>query len=191
MDGLMVDDSQPLNGTWAGLQAGLRPGDQLLDLTDANGNTTQFSTASDDSMSGMGGMGSLTGQAATNQLNQVLANLSRGQIITIDIARSGSAKVYSPACTIFTATGQQCTYSVVLAQLPFLDFLWHFGVSFAVGAVFLAIALVVLLRRHQSLAGRWLSSACSFAAILIVGHFDMMSTHQGGLLWIVSACALR
>ena len=68
MDGLMVDDSQPLNGTWAGLQAGLRPGDQLLDLTDANGNTTQFSTASDDGMSGMGGMGSMTGQAATNKL---------------------------------------------------------------------------------------------------------------------------
>ena len=189
MDGLMVDDSQPLNGNWNGLKVGLRPNDQLLSLTDAAGNTTRFAVQIA-AMDGMAAMGTATSIAADTQLEDVLRGLSRGQIVQLTIARSGSAKVYDAACPIFTATGQQCTYSVELAQLPLIDFLWHFGVSFVVGLIFLVIGVLVLLRHSNSFSGRWLVGGASLSAVLIIGHFDMMSSHQGHLQWIISACGL-
>src|SRR5208337_3653306 len=121
-------NDEPLTSTnWSGFQAGLHAGDQIVSITAQNGQMYTYDPNAMDS-----------GQ----QLNTFLAGLSRGQIVQVEVQRVEPVKVYDPACSVFTATGAQCTYTLVLSKMPLIDFLAQFGVGFQVGPVARALSIV-------------------------------------------------
>lgn len=181
--GAVITDTLAVNGNdhpltstdWNGFQAGLRDNDQIVSIKAQNGQTLGIDLNTPD---------------AGQQLNTFLTGLSRGQIVQVEVQRVEPVKVYDPACSVFTATGADCTYNVVLDKIPLIDFLAQFGIGFLVGLIALAFGIATLLLRPRETAPRWLAVLCASGAIVFAGRFETTTTYQTAGLWMLALCGL-
>jgi signal transduction histidine kinase len=166
---LTINDMTPLGGeNWTGLQAGLRPDDRILKLDDIS-----FENVSN----------------PERLLTQALSERRFGQEITLQVFREVQYRISRPRqCAVSTAEGATCNYTYRLMQMPVADFVAQFGVGFVVALVILGIgALLWFLRRHLP-AARSTSILCGALAIIIIGRFELVTTYQTTLLFVLAAC---
>src|SRR5258706_896133 len=172
---LVVNGTSPLqSGTWPGLEAGLRPYDQILAV-----NNMSFEGQTDPGP----------------KLNQLLATIPTGMSVPVKVFRLATAGSLTMGCPqsrveLVTSEGVRCNYSVILQRVPLSDFLFQFGVGFVCAIVLLILGtLLWLVRRRQPMV-RWLVVICGIAAYAIVGRFEIVSTFQTGLYWSLAICLL-
>src|SRR5258708_16027476 len=176
---LVVTTARPLDqGSWAGLNAGLRPFDRILRI---HGERSVPDFVELDGKSD-----------AVALYDNALKQLTVGELTTIQVFRALPPNTLDPHCPTVSVTsdGAICTFSFRVFQMPTDDFLVQFGIGFAVALVMLGIgAAVWLLRRHQANA-RLVSVLCAAATFVVIGRFDQSTTFQLGLWWALAVCVL-
>ncbi len=152
-------NARPLaGGEWAGLAAGLLPGDRLQKIDDRSLET-----------------GANVGAA----LNEVLSALPVGHVAQVQVLRFITPEVPLPAeCLEFTSGIAECTFAVRLEQLPFADWVGYWGIGFVVAVSVLVIGAWLWLQHRQIASARALILIIAAGAITFVCRFEISSTYQ-------------
>jgi signal transduction histidine kinase len=153
-----VIGARPLaGGTWAALEAGVKPGDRLLSIDDRVV------------------LGANAGQA----LNAYLATLPFGHVARVEVLRDfRDASALAPECAEITGGIAQCTFSVRLDQFPFADWLGYFGISFFVAVCFIGLSIWLWLKHRHIEAIRALIVTLAAGVLIAIGRFEIGSTYM-------------
>jgi len=172
-DSLVLNETKTVSGeVWNGQQAGLRAGDRITRISGESGDVTFV----------------LNDPNNSNLYSALLARYHFGTAVQVEVNRLGAQKVLATGCSAYTSDGTTCTYQVVLARLPLVDFLGQFIVGFVTGLVLFGLGVVLLtLRSHQDSA-RLVTDISAALAIIAAGRFELISTHQTVALWLFAAC---
>lgn len=157
-----VTAGQPVGeGTWAGLDAGLRAGDTIL--------------AFDDMPLADAGEG----------YREVLGGFAAGDEVTVTFSREPVANGTVPA---FCEAGDAllCEVTLTLTAFPNSDFLALFIVPFVSGLIVFAIGLAIFALRPGEAAALPAVMVCFLLALFMGGIFDMGTSHALVPLWLAS-----
>ncbi|MFQ3537129.1 MAG: GAF domain-containing protein [Aggregatilineales bacterium] len=147
--------TRPLAGdVWAALEAGVRPGDRILAFD---------------------GRVLASGQA----LNAALAELPFGHVARLLVQRDvyPNDAPLPPECIEVTAGLAECTFSIRLEQLPFVDWVGHWGIGFLAAVALVGSAVWLWLKYRQVAAIRALIVLMTSGAVALVSRFEIGTTH--------------
>lgn len=157
--GLEVEDVRSFSDTpWAALEAGMRPGDELIGIDNAEWPIGE----------------------RHQQFLEAMEGYEVGQTVELSI-RVGDPENYDNMFCMDTA----CVVPVVLGEYPLADFLIHFGVGYVMGIVIFFLGLLTVLRRPDLRSARIFSITTSVLAVIVAGRFDLVSTYQLVPIWII------
>ena len=168
---LVVDGALPVSRVaWPGLQAGLQRLDHIIAI---NGQPLADSPQNYD-------------QAVSNY-HQIMSALPPGSTVTIDFNRLSEGDIECPG--VASRIGD-CRISYRLSTFGFVPLSGFFIAPYVTGLISLFVGFAVLrLRPHQPVA-RLVSRVALLLALLMVGLFDISSTHTLIPLWLVVTIAL-
>lgn len=157
-----VTAGQPVGeGTWPGLEAGLRAGDTILAFDEVS----------------LGDTG--------ESYRDVMGGFAVGDEVTVTFTRDPAANGAIPA---FCEAGDVllCEVTLTLTAFPNSDFLALFIVPFVSGLIVLIIGLAVFALRPGEAASLPVVTVCLLLALFMGGIFDMGTSHTLVPLWLAS-----
>ena len=150
---------------WSARSLDIQPGDRVLrlgkaDLEDVN-NFADFSTE-------------LNGREF-GDTTQILIERKSGEIPD------------NAAWQCATVKTTNCAVNITLTQFTNLDLLGHFGIGYLAGLFVLIVSIYGYFRRPDSRYTKQFLFMGSMLAIVLMGMFDFIATHEYVYLWIFSA----
>ncbi|NDJ85980.1 MAG: GAF domain-containing protein, partial [Chloroflexi bacterium] len=153
------------NEVWPGREIGIEEGDEIIGVEGNRLNTddayTDFANALDDFAAG-----------DTLQLTIARDDTTRG------IAQADSCQLSGDM------TEMICQVSVGLDTFPMIDFAGYFLVGYITGVIALLISITVLWRRIRQLPARLFATSGACLAILTMGTFNLLTTHEPVLIYV-------
>ena len=167
---LAVDGSYSLGDTpWPGLSAGLQRRDHIVSL---NG---QMLAASPDAF-----------DEARQTFSQLLRGLGHTDQVTVGFIRQPGAG----PCPTPPGPDGLCSVTYTLEPFPVVDFIGFFLAPFLTGLVCFAIGGVVLWLRPNQPTAVLVGASCMLLALVLVGLFDLNTSHALVPLWVAAAALL-
>lgn len=176
---LVVDGTQTFtDGHWAGLQAGIRRGDRLVQVNDVD----LFSSGATDYA------------AARATLKDTLAGLGYGDTVIVGFVRTitdpdlresaDPFEVDGVACDAPVNGVSRCTVSYPMAPLPDGDFLTYFAIPFVTGIIALVIGAGLLFLRPNEPNALLIAMFCVSLGVFTTGTYNNSTSHVWMPLWL-------
>ena len=161
---------------WPGLEAGIQRQDYVIGINDQD-------LISDNPMDFA---------AQRQQYNQIMRSLSPGDTALIRFQRdTARSPLNTSLCEDAAANGiADCAAEITLIQLPDVDLLTYFVLSFVSGVILAGIGWVMVWLRSEQAEGRLAAIVAFMSSLFITGLFDVGSTQRFVPIWILSACWL-
>jgi signal transduction histidine kinase len=176
---MVVDGSAPVNADtpWAGLQAGLVRGDQVVAI-----NNVQLMPTPGDYA------------AARTQLRTIRSEMQPGSSVTVEFLRSAVGSSVSHIGTVQCGAVAEgfawCSTSYRVQPLPNSDFLAFFIIPYAAGVLTLGVGFVVLVLRPNQTAAQIVTLMCIALAVFMGGGFDINNTYALTPVWLTAIAYL-
>lgn len=173
---MVVTDKLPNGDTaWAGLDAGLQPGDQILSI-----NGQAISRVHDSPRS-------------SRNYQDVLGTLRVNSRVTVEFYAHDDGTKARPgevSCQATDGGARLCEVTYALAAFPMADFTAFFITPYVAGLIVLIVGLAVLYVRRWDPAAFLIVVIIELLALFMAGLFDLHTTHHYLPLWILSSALL-
>ncbi|MEP0764750.1 MAG: GAF domain-containing protein [Chloroflexota bacterium] len=167
---LTIGRAESLAGAaWPAVDAGLRQGDRLTALDDADLEAVPVA----------GRLGALY---------DLLAERAPGETVTVRFEREGEAVPAGAQCDDLPTLGgaRTCTLDVTLADFPAGDFAAYFAPGWVAGAILWALAALLFARRPASPLVQIVTLVVAAFAVLVAGQFAVLAAQTAAWPWLVA-----